>query len=186
VWLAGRMDWLRTGWMVGRREEVDFQTLMPATIPDLPHFLPPPLAAGTTPTLVPIEPEGSGTPITLEAKRFLVELRRRTSGFDASNYRRHGSRGFVDRGLSVDLMLRDRLDSRGFYPRDKAAAFLLTVDAAARAAGLRWRVLYNDFAVAAHINRVTRARHVLFIGQPGSNLNWHGPLILHFHVDLAP
>ena len=186
VWLAGRMDWLRTGWMVGRREEVDFQTLMPASIPALPHFLPPPLAAGTTPTLVPIEPEGTGTPITPEAKRFLVELRRRTSGFDASNYRRHGSRGFVDRGLSVDLMLRDRLDSRGFYPRDKAAAFLLTVDAAARAAGLRWRVLYNDFAVAAHINRLTRARHVLFIGQPGGNLNWHGPLILHFHIDLAP
>jgi hypothetical protein len=186
VWLAGRMNWLRTGWMVGHREKVDFDTLMPSSIPALANFIPPPLAAGTRPALVPIAPEGSGTPITPEAKRFLVELRRRAAGFDAGNYARHGSQGFVDRGLSLDLTLRDPVDSRGFYPRDKAAAFLLNVDAAAHAAGLRWRVLYNDFAVAVHINKLKRARHVAFIGSPGKNLNWHGPLVLHFHLDLAP
>jgi hypothetical protein len=186
VWLAGRMNWLRTGWMVGRREEVDFQTLMPTSIPSLANFLPPPLPTGTKPKLLTIEPEGTGTPIAPEAKRFLVNLRHRASGFDASNYVPHGSRGFVGRGLSVDLTLRGPLDARGFYPREKAAAFLVAVDAAARAAALRWRVLYNDFAVAAHINRLTGARHVVFQGVPNHNLNWHGPLVLHFHIDLAP
>jgi len=185
VWLAGRMNWLRTGWMVGRREQVDFETLMPS-VPGLANFAPPPLAPGAKPTLVATAPEGTGTPITQEVKAFLVELRRRTSGFDANNYPGHGGGKFSGRGFSLDLTLRDPLDSRGFYPRDKAAAFLLHVDAAARATGLRWRVLYNDYAVAAHINRLKRARHVVFIGSAGSNLNWHGPLVLHFHLDLAP
>jgi hypothetical protein len=185
VWLAGRMNWLRTGWTVGRREQVDFDTLMPS-VPGLANFAPPPLAPGAKPTLIATEPEGTGTPITPDTKAFLVELRRRTSGFDANNYPGHGGGKFAGRGFSLDLTLRDPLDRRGFYPRDKAAAFLLHVDAAARATGLRWRVLYNDYAVAAHINRLTRARHVVFIGSAGKNLNWHGPLVLHFHLDLAP
>jgi hypothetical protein len=185
-WLAKKMDWLRSMWMVGKREEVDFQTLMPTTLRALPNFLPPPLPAGTKPTLVAIEPEGSGTGVTPETKAFLIELRRRTKGFDAGNYPRHGSFGFVDRGYSVDLFLRNSLDNRGFYPRDAAAQFLLTVAEAARAVGLRWRVLYNDYAVAAHVNRTVGARQVVFVGNPGKNLVWHGPLVLHFHVDLAP
>ncbi|MFD6393316.1 M15 family metallopeptidase [Nocardia sp. NPDC060259] len=186
LWLAGRMNWLRTGWMVGQREKIDFSTLMPPSIPMLRSFAPPALPPGTEPSLVPIEPEGRGTPITSEAKRFLVELRGRSSGFDAANYSGHGGGKFSGRGLSLDLRLRSPLDSRGFYPRDKAIAFLADIDAAARAVGLRWRVLYNDFAVAAHVNRLKGARHVGFVGSPSRNLNWHGPLVLHFHLDLAP
>jgi hypothetical protein len=185
-WLAGKMNWVRSAWMVGKREEVDFQTLTPAKQPVLSNFLPPPLAPGGKPDLVPIEPEGSGTPVTRETKAFLVELRRHTKGFDAGNYARHGSQGFVDRGYSVDLFVRISLDGRGFYPRDAAAQFLLTVADAARAVGLRWRVLYNDYAVAAHVNARLGARHVVFVGTPGKNLVWHGPLVLHFHIDLAP
>jgi hypothetical protein len=186
VWLAGRMNWLRTAWMIGRREQVDFETLMPTSIPGLGDFNPPPLATGAKPSLIAIEPAGTGTPITQENKAFLVQLRRQVSGFDANNYSGHGGGKFAGRGFSLDLTLREPLDNRGFYPRDKAAAFLLEVDAAAHAVGLRWRVLYNDFAVAAHINRLKRARHVVFIGSAGRNLNWHGPLVLHFHLDLAP
>jgi hypothetical protein len=186
VWLAERMNWLRTGWMMGRREQVDFDTLMPASLRALPRFGAPALAAGARPGLVPIEPEGTGSPLTPEAKAFLVALRRRATAFDANNYPGHGGGSFAGRGLSIDLSLREPVDRRGFYPRDQAVAFLLHVDAAAGAAGLRWRVLYNDFAVAQHINKLKGALHVRFIGKPAGNLNWHGPLVLHFHLDLAP
>jgi hypothetical protein len=183
--LATKMNSLRRGWMVGRREDVDFRTLMAAS-PRLPAFDPPPLSPGGAPNLVAIDPEGNGTPVTPETKGFLRELRIRATSFDAENYTGHGGGTFRGRGYSVDLKLHGHLDVRGFYPREAAAAFLLTVHAAAAAVGLRWRVLYNDYAVAAYVNRVTGARHVVFMGEPGRNLNWHGPLVLHFHLDLAP
>ena len=68
--------------------------------------------------------------------------------------------------------------------------FLLAIDAAARAAGVQWRALYNDYAVAAAVNRHLDRKHVIFIGQIRRGrrlgLNWHGPLLLHFHLDIAP
>lgn len=102
VWLAAKMNWLRTGWMIGRREQVDFQTLMPSSLRGLPNFNPPALPAGTKPSLVDIAPQGSGTPVTSGTKAFLVELRRRATGFDAGNYAGHGGGTFRGRGFSVD------------------------------------------------------------------------------------
>ena len=69
-------------------------------------------------------------------------------------------------------------------------ALLRGVHQAARAVGAEWRVLYNDYSVARVINQETGARRVGFAGGafPSGGLNWHGPhpLILHFHLDLAP
>jgi hypothetical protein len=186
TWWLSQLNTLRRGWMVGRREQLDFQTLMPKVKP-LGTFLPPPLPPGGTPALTSIAPHGTGTPITVETKNFLAELRRIAgSTFEASNYAGHGGAGFTNRGHSLDLFLKGPLDDRGFYPRQKAVAFLGQVAAAARAVGLRWRVLYNDFGVAAEVNRRTGSRNVVFVGESRKGLNWHGPLILHFHLDLAP
>lgn len=186
AWWLAQLNGLRKGWMVGRREQVDFSTLMPSRAA-LPAFNPPPLAAGPAPALVPIAPNGSGTPVTAETRRFLAELRLGAgSSFSAGNYAGHGGGTFRNRGYSLDLFLNAQLDDRGFYPRAAAVTFLGQVAVAARAAGLRWRVLYNDFAVAAEVNRRTGVRNVVFMGDSSGGLNWHGPLVLHFHLDLAP
>ncbi len=186
TWWLTRLNVLRRGWMVGRREQLDFQTLMPK-VGSLGTFVPPPLPAGTAPALTAIAPLGTGTPITAQTRDFLAELRRIAgSSFEASNYAGHGGGAFLNRGYSLDLFLPGPLDDRGFYSPDKAVAFLGQVAAAARAVNLRWRVLYNDFRVAAEVNGRTGVRHVHFIGESRKGLNWHGPLILHFHLDLAP
>jgi hypothetical protein len=69
-------------------------------------------------------------------------------------------------------------------------ALLRAVHQAARTVGAEWWVLHNDYAVACVINQETGARRVAFIGnaRPGEDLNWHRPypLLLHFHLDLAP
>ncbi|MDQ1744785.1 MAG: hypothetical protein QOE23_3124 [Pseudonocardiales bacterium] len=186
TWWLTQLNILRRGWMVGRREQLDFQTLMPK-VGSLGTFVPPSLPAGTAPSLTAIAPLGTGTPITAQTRDFLAELRRIAgSSFEASNYAGHGGGAFLNRGYSLDLFLPGPLDDRGFYPPDKAVAFLGQVAAAARAVNLRWRVLYNDFRVAAEVNGRTGVRHVHFIGESRKGLNWHGPLILHFHLDLAP
>ncbi len=126
--------------------------------------------------------------------KFVEELRRRYSGFvRASNYRRHGGGKFNNRGHSLDLFIKG-LDDRGFYPKDGAVKLLRAVHEAASAIGAQWRVIYNDFQVADVVNRALSRQHVIFVGSTRktgntvTGLNWHGPapLILHFHLDLAP
>jgi flagellum-specific peptidoglycan hydrolase FlgJ len=186
AWWRAQLSGLRKGWMVGRREQVDFSTLMPS-LPYLPAFNPPAVPPGGAPALEPIAPYGSGTPVAAPTRRFLAELRRLAgSSFSAGNYSGHGGGSFLNRGYSVDLFLNAQLDDRGFYPRAAAVAFLGQVSTAAKATGLRWRILYNDFAVAAEVNRRTGMRNVFFTGDSSKALNWHGPLVLHFHLDLAP
>src|SRR5262249_7075249 len=115
-------------------------------------------------------------------------------GVQMSNYRGHGGGAFLDRGYSLDLFLPGR-DARGFYKRDDAIRLVRAIAAAARAANANWRIIYNDFFVAAAINREFPRTHVVFVGgvrrdraKRVNGLNWHGPdpLILHFHLDLAP
>src|SRR5215469_14862107 len=110
-----RVTTIARGWMVGRREQLDFQTLMP----DLPglHNFGPANGAPAVP-LVPIVPVGTGTPVAQVTIDFLTTLRGLHSNFEANNYPRHGGGAFAGRGLSVDLTLRGaqgRLDERGFY-----------------------------------------------------------------------
>jgi hypothetical protein len=177
-----RVNTVARGWMVGRREQLDFQTLMPGNIRGLSNFDP----TGEAATLVPIEAPGTGTPVDPVVNTFIHALAALHSRFAANNYAGHGGGAFRGRGLSLDLTLRGSLDERGFYQRQAAVDFLLLVHQAAQQSNLEWRVLYNDFAVARAVNQRTGARHVGFVGDNSGNLNWHGPLVLHFHLDLSP
>lgn len=183
-----RFNTIARGWMNGRREEVDFQTLgAGGRWLDLGTLLPPP----GNDQLEPLDGAPGDVPVQPLMNRLLRELRSRSSDFTrANNYSRtHGGGSHKGRGLSVDLYMRGPLDERGFYQRERAAVMLLALDGAANAVGAEWRVLYNDFSVAAAINRHTGIRRVVFVGHTrpgGTNLNWHGPLILHFHLDIAP
>ncbi len=186
------------GWMVARREQVDFQTLMDSVrttgnrpVAGLGQFGP----SSVVEPLVPIERPGTGTPVAPQMNTFLRALSSQAQGghrrFSAQNYGGHGMGSFHGRGLSIDLRLDERdapRDERGFYARQAAVEFLMMVDAAAASMNAGWRVLYNDYAVAAEANRRTGKMNVVFAANvdAGGNLNWHGPLVLHFHLDLTP
>jgi peptidoglycan hydrolase-like protein with peptidoglycan-binding domain len=181
---------IRRAWKIGRQNEMLFKTDQSPEVKPLGAFAPP----ATRVQLVsdPAIPGSKGAPVAPATVRFAEELKRRFAKVSVTTYPRHGSKGFVDRGYSVDLFIPGR-DERGFYRRADAIALIRAVDGAAKAIGAEWRIIYNDFAVASAINKEFRRRHVIFVGEAQSNkqgamtLNWHGPdpLILHFHLDLA-
>jgi peptidoglycan hydrolase-like protein with peptidoglycan-binding domain len=183
-------------WMIGVRERVDFVSLGTPGRPLGAFAAPPPPAGGDQ--LVPVEPPATtsgGAKVQPVMNAFLRELRRRApraAAYDhAYNYPRHGGTGFKGRGYSIDVEPTVGRDDRGFYARAEAVRFLLAVDAAARAAGVSWRGIYNDHAVAAAVNRHLDRKRVVFVGQVRRSgarvgLNWHGPLVLHVHLDLVP
>jgi peptidoglycan hydrolase-like protein with peptidoglycan-binding domain len=179
-------------WMFGVREQLDFLTLGTSGR-SLEAFAPPPKSAAGD-QLVDIEPPATtsgGAKVQPIMNTFLRELRSRAPRHSAYNYPGHGGGSFNGRGYSIDLELSSPKDERGFYQRPAAVRFLLAVDDAARAAGVQWRAIYNDYAVAAAVNRHLDRRRVVFVGQPRRGgrqigLNWHGPLILHFHLDITP
>lgn len=179
-------------WMFGVREQLDFLTLGTSGR-SLEAFAPPPKSAAGD-QLVDIEPPATtsgGAKVQPIMNTFLRELRSRAPRHSAYNYPGHGGGSFNGRGYSIDLELSSPKDERGFYQRPAAVRFLLTIDDAARAAGVQWRAIYNDYAVAAAVNRHLDRRRVVFVGQPRRGgrqigLNWHGPLILHFHLDITP
>lgn len=184
-------------WLISRREQLDFNTLAAANVRSLPQSFGPPAAEveRVVSPLIPGSQEERVAPIVVT---FVQELKKRYPGCSATTYRNHGGGAFLRRGYSLDLYINSERDNRGFYLPSAAEAFLRQVHEAARAVNVEWRVLYNDFAVADAINRATGVRHVVFVGQPrtaqrngkkyGTGLNWHGPhpLILHFHLDIAP
>lgn len=183
---------LRAAWMTSREHQMRFETEPQPGVQALGPLHPP----SDRPTLVSHPSIGGSdvAPVAPIMVRFVAEMRRRYPGASAANYRGHGGGSFNNRGYSLDLYIPGR-DARGFYPREEALKLLRAVDGAARALGARWRVIYNDFDVAAAINRETGRRNVIFVGSVRRNkakqvagLNWHGPhpLILHFHLDLAP
>jgi len=180
-------------WMVSRQENMKFQTSSSAGVKSLRNFDPP--ASSATLVSSNLINGSDKAPVAPIVVRFVEELRQRYSGFmDVSNYRGHGGGSFLNRGYSLDLFLKD-LDDRRFYPHEEALKFMRAVQEAARAIQAEWRVIYNDFYVAETINRETGKEHIIFVGKAMkdknkrvSGLNWHGPdpLILHFHLDLAP
>ncbi len=70
------------------------------------------------------------------------------------------------------------LDERGFWPQDKAIAFLKAVDAAATAKKLNWTALYNDYGVIKAFPGK--------VGYRGDGDNWHGPILQHIHLEVVP
>ncbi len=178
-------------WRVSRRENMGFQRGVPGVQP-LGRFEPPAEAVSLVPS--DLVQDSRKSPVAPLVVSFVKELRRRyTRYMKAANYPRHGGGRFLGRGFSLDLYI-NGLDDRGFYPRDEAIRFLRALHDAATAVGAQWRVIYNDFSVAEVVNRALGRAHVIFVGsatKSGSRvtgLNWHGPapLILHFHLDLAP
>lgn len=182
---------LGRAWKVSRTENMKFQGGSPGA-KVLGKFDPPAEnVALVTSTLIEDSDKAPVAPLLV---KFVEELRRRYSGFvRASNYPRHGGGKFNNRGHSLDLFIKG-LDDRGFYPKDGAVKLLRAVHEAASAVGAQWRVIYNDFEVADVVNRALGRQHVIFVGSTRktgntvTGLNWHGPapLILHFHLDLAP
>jgi len=113
--------------------------------------------------------------------------------FSASNYRGHGGGTFADRGRSLDLTLPVPRQANGFYDPSAAIRFLLAINDAAADLGMEWRVLYDDASVAMAVNRQLGRQRVAEVANTSrnerthaiENINWHGPLVLHFHLDLA-
>ena len=182
---------IRRAWMISREDEMRFQTEPSGGA--LGDFGPP---ARRVELVSHASIAGSDkAPVAPVMVRFVADLRRRYgSGLSVGTYRGHGGGSFNDRGYSLDLFLPGR-DARGFYRREDALRLLRAVDAAAKAMPAKWRIIYNDFAVADAMNRESGRRNVIFVGTTRKDknkrvlgLNWHGPdpLILHFHLDLAP
>lgn len=202
---AGTPDlWERVtrAWMVGREEAMRFKTeggRGGASVDLAPPAARVPLVADRLVggSLDSVDRKGrsiAGAKVAPFTLRFARALRGRHKTVGMTNYPRHGGGAFNDRGYSLDLWL-SGTDARGFYRHDEAVRLLRAIDAAARAVDAQWRVIYNDFAVADAINRELGRRHVIFKGDVRRNkakqvtgLNWHGPapLLLHFHLDVAP
>jgi hypothetical protein len=108
-------------------------------------------------------------------------------GFAANNYHGHGGGSFQDRGRSVDLAI-PKMDPNGFFDPQAAVDFLLKLDSVA---DVEWRVLYDDYRVAKAVNQKLQKRRVSETANTSTkdgvatNVNWHGPLVTHFHLDLA-
>lgn len=191
------------GWMVGRREQLDFETVVQHTTAPASGFA----APRDTPEgeLMAIPPELGGTStmpgVAPEVIGFLRELQTLHSDFNVGNYAGHGSwkftapnvggKGSHSMGFSIDITLpKAKTDARGFWEPSEAVDFLMKLDQAAGKAKAEWRVLYNDFTVAEEVNRRIGIRRVEFTGNidKAGKLNWHGPAPhkLHFHLDIAP
>ncbi|MEZ5863385.1 MAG: hypothetical protein R3D25_04675 [Geminicoccaceae bacterium] len=195
-WARNQIERLARGWAVGRREEVDFLTI-PQKTKDLANFVPSYVPPATS--LVDIPGTTGMAGVAPEFAAFLAQLTTDAKAdpavpaFRADNRAGHGGgkvsepRHFAGKGFSADIYIQAPTDQRGFWQPRAAVAFLVQLDATAKAFGARWRVLYDDFRVAQAINEATGFRNVAFIGQSGGGrINWHGPdpLLLHFHLDL--
>lgn len=175
-------------WQVGREQQMDFATLERS--PYLPKTFAPP-AGHLQRVSTQLVEHSDKYPVAPLVVAFMQKLRELYPQVRADTYRDHGGGAFTGRGFSIDLWLdHSPKDARGFWRPDNAIALLRSVHQAARAVGAEWRVLYNDYSVARVLNPETGARRVGFVGGafPGGGLNWHGPhpLILHFHLDIAP
>lgn len=113
------------------------------------------------------------------------------TGFTASNYGGHGGGSFAGRGRSLDLTIPQRR-ADGFFDAAQAITFALAIDRAATAIGVEWRVIYDDFSVARAVNERLGQRRIIEVANTSrnragdiTNINWHGPLVNHFHIDLA-
>lgn len=123
------------------------------------------------------------------------------AGFRAATYMNdiegdHASGGFEGRFRSLDMYPNEKARPKGpfgdagFFGQQTAYDFAMAIDRAVEGAG-HFQILYNDFPVARELNKVLKNGHVVNIDNVNAdkggakNLNWHGPLVTHFHVDFA-
>jgi hypothetical protein len=123
-------------------------------------------------------------------------------GFSCGTYRinvegDHGSAGFQGRFRSLDMYpgggasrIHKPFGELGFFDKQIAYDFAMAIDRAVAGKG-SFQILYNDFPVARELNKVLKNGRVMnidnvVVDKAGpANLNWHGPLVTHFHVDFA-
>src|SRR5258708_5738199 len=109
----------------------------------------------------------------------------------------HASQGFQGRFRSLDMYpnggaAREQtgVGEAGVFGQPIAFGFAVAVDPAVGGKGAV-QILYNDFAAARavhqdpHNGRVFNVDNVVADKGGAANLNWHGPLVTHFHVDFA-
>jgi hypothetical protein len=105
--------------------------------------------------------------------------------FEASTY--HGHSGLKsmpgDSPYTLDVSPNLQKDERGFYaPPEQMIEFFRRVDQAARATGVEWKALYNDFAVASRVNKELGVEHIGFQWTHGPAPAW----VLHVHFTIMP
>ena len=132
------------------------------------------------PKKIPIPGGGTGKVLPYVAA-FIVTLQGKWSAFACQTRKDTGTHGL---GYGIDCTLTGshaKLDSRGLYQPSSALAFLKAVEEAAgqQSPPLRWTALYNDAQVQ---HSFPEGR----VGYQGSEGNWHGPLVLHFHIEVTP
>ncbi|MFT7871470.1 MULTISPECIES: hypothetical protein [Amycolatopsis] len=205
---------LANTWMVNRNQELLFRLVQPSRPPgslDMwTHFrvMSPAqeeAAFGTRastdydPWDLQIRPRPRGAQfVTERTAQFLMALRSRFSDVRWTTRVGHGSPGFVNRGLSLDLYLTGERGAnvplpglRGdtFWVRGQVVELFNAMDEAAEETDFRFAALYNDFSAANAANNVLRRGRVGFAGNVsgGGSLNYHGGgNRLHVHVDLVP
>ena len=124
-------------------------------------------------------------------------------GFSAGTYQMniegdHASGGFEGRFRSLDMYpnggasrIQKPFGEIGFFDKQIAFSFALAIDRAVGQKSGTYQILYNDFEVAKEVNKVVKNGSMINIDNVTSengyatNLNWHGPLVTHFHVDFA-
>jgi hypothetical protein len=191
TWTLNQIEKVKRGWMVGRREKLDFDTIA-QPVAGLKDFKPGREVAEADRVPIPESLQSqSGMPgVAPEVAQFLTQLQTLEPNFKAGNYSGHGGGSWKGAGFSIDLNLTGKdakLDDRGFYQHDSAVRFLLNLNQVVTGMGGQWRVLYNDFGVAEEVNHATVKANVIYMGNnPGGTLNWHGPspMVLHFHLDI--
>lgn len=191
TWALNQIEKVKRGWMVGRREKLDFDTIA-QKVAWLKDFKPGREVAEADRVPIPesLQSEKGMPGVAPEVAQFLTQLETLEPNFKAGNYAGHGGGSWAGAGFSIDLTLTGKdaqLDDRGFYKHDASVRFLLNLNQAVTAMGGRWRVLYNDFGVAEEVNHATGTANVVYMGNnPGGKLNWHGPapMVLHFHLDI--
>ena len=123
-------------------------------------------------------------------------------GFSCGTYRNnvegdHASGGFEGRFRSLDMYpsggpsrIQKPFGELGFFDKQIAFDFAMAIDRAVAGKG-SFQILYNDFEVARELNKVLKngrmfnQDNVVADKAGPKNLNWHGPLVTHFHVDFA-
>ncbi len=149
-------------------------------------------------------PEWEPSKPTIQLHKDLVALLKnlRTiypAGFRTMSRTDHWSGGsFAGRYRSVDLMPNEPGPGEpkripevfhgarvGYYPQAIAYTFALAIDKACTGKGT-FQILYNDYLVAREANKVMGNGTMTNVDNVcQGSLNWHGPLITHFHVDFA-
>jgi hypothetical protein len=194
TWALNQIERVKRGWMVGRREKLDFDTV-PQNVAGLKDFDPGrtvaesdrvPIPGHSAPVFKP-PPENENEKqkaarekkeaqaiknykeafVAPEVAGFLTQLRAIAPNFAADSYGGHGGGSWAGAGFSVDLTLTGKdgqLDERGFYKHDSAVQFLLNLNQVVTALGGQWRVLYNDFGVAEEVNHATGKSNVVYMG----------------------